>query len=125
SLVFLGIAVVAVVWDRVRGFFPTGGEPIPILDPGLWPWWIGALVAIILLEAVFAIKLYRQRRWNTAMAALNTVLALAFAAWVLILLLRGELINPEFLAFVADAGGEEFDAGDAEAAGNGGIFRIL
>lgn len=125
SLVFLGIAVVAVVWDRVRGFFPTGGEPIPILDPGLWPWWIGALFAIILLEAVFAIKLYRQRRWNTAMAALNTVLALAFAAWVMFLLLRGELINPEFLAFVADAGGEEFAAGDAEAAGNGGIFRIL
>ena len=125
SLVFLGIAAVAVVWDSLRGFFPTGGEPIPILDPQLWPWWIGALFALMVLEAVFAVVLFRLRRWTTTMAVLNTVLALAFAAWVLVLLLRGELVNPEFLAFVADAGGDGFAAGDAGAADNGGIFRIL
>ena len=39
--------------------------------------------------------------------------------------MTGTLINPDFLAFVVDAGGEGFAAGDAEAAGNGGIFRIL
>ncbi|WP_460797038.1 permease prefix domain 1-containing protein [Microbacterium sp. GXF0217] len=125
TLVFLGIAAVAVIWDRVRGFFPTGGDPIAILDPRLWPWWIGALFALIVLEAVFAVVLFRLRRWTTTMALLNTVLALAFSALVLIPLLRGELINPDFLAFVADAGGDGFAAGDAEAAGNGGIFRIL
>lgn len=125
SLVFLGIAAGAVVWDLVRGFFPTGGEPIPILSPGLWPWWIGVLFALIIIEAVFAVALFRLRRWTTAMAVLNTVLALAFAAWALILLLRGELVNPEFLSFVAVAGGDGFAAGNAQAAGNGGIFRIL
>jgi hypothetical protein len=125
SLVFLGIAAVAVVWDATRGFFPTGGEPIAILNPGLWPWWIGALFALMVLEAVFAFSLYAQRRWSIVLAALNTVLALAFAAWVLVLLLGGELVNPEFLSFIAQAGGEEFAAGDAQAAGNGGVFRIL
>lgn len=125
SLVFLGIAAVAVVWDATRGFFPTGGEPIAILNPGLWPWWIGALFALMVLEAVFAFALYAQRRWSIVLAALNTVLALAFAAWVLVLLLGGELVNPEFLSFIAQAGGEEFAAGDAQAAGNGGVFRIL
>ena len=125
SLVFLGIAAVAVVWDATRGFFPTGGEPIAILNPGLWPWWIGALFALMVLEALFAFALYAQRRWSIVLAALNTVLALAFAAWVLVLLLGGELVNPEFLSFIAQAGGEEFAAGDAQAAGNGGVFRIL
>ncbi|WP_243233401.1 permease prefix domain 1-containing protein [Microbacterium sp. CIAB417] len=124
SLVFLGIAVVAVIWDRVRGFFPTGGEPIPILDPALWPWWIGALFVLIAFEAVFAVVIFR-RGWTTALAVVNTVLALAFAAWVLIPLISGDLINPEFLAHIVQAGGEGFAAGDAEAAGNGGIFRIL
>ncbi|MFT4260395.1 hypothetical protein [Microbacterium sp.] len=41
------------------------------------------------------------------------------------LLVRGELVNPEFLAHVAAAGGDGFAAGDAEAAGEGGIFRVL
>lgn len=125
SLVFLGIAAIAVIWDRVRGFFPVDGDPIPILNPQLWPWWIGALFALIVLEAVFAIVLFRRRRWTTALAVLNTVLALVFAAWVLILLLRGELVNPEFLAHIVQAGGDGFALGDAEAAGNGGVFRIL
>lgn len=125
SLVFLGIAVIAIVWDSVRGFFPTGGEPIPILNPQLWPWWIALLFGLIALEAVFAIALFRLRRWTVSMAVLNTLLALAFAAWVLVLLLTGQLVNPDFLAFVEGAGGEGFAAGDAEAAGNGGIFRIL
>lgn len=125
SLVFLGIAAVAVIWDRIRGFFPTGGDPIAILNPQLWQWWISLLFGLIVLEAVFAIVLFRRRRWTTALAVLNTVLALAFAAWVLIPLLRGELVNPEFLAFVADAGGDGFAVGDAGAADNGGIFRIL
>ncbi|MFB7251040.1 permease prefix domain 1-containing protein [Microbacterium sp. NPDC056234] len=125
SLVFLGIAAIAVIWDRVRGFFPTGGDPIPILNPELWPWGIGALFVLIVLEAGFAIALFRQRRWTTTMAVVNTVLALAFAAWVLVLMLRGELVNPDFLAHIVQAGGDGFAAGDAEAAENGGIFRIL
>ncbi|MGF6824036.1 hypothetical protein M2317_002961 [Microbacterium sp. ZKA21] len=125
SLVFLGIAAVAVVWDRIRGFFPTGGDPIAILNPQLWPWWIGALFALIVVEAVFAIALFRRRRWTTTLAVLNTVLALAFAAWVLIPLLRGELVNPDFLAFVTEAGGEKFAEGQAESAENGGLFGIL
>jgi hypothetical protein len=125
SLVFLGIAVGALLWDFFRGFFPTGGDVIPILNPTLWPWTMAVLFAIIALEAAFAIAIYIRGRWTRAMAIINTVLALMFAAWSLGLLIAGQLVNPEFLAFIADAGGDGFAAGDAEAAGNGGIFRIL
>lgn len=125
SLVFLGLAVGALLWDRFRGFVVIDGDALPILDPQLWPWGIGALLLLILAEAVFAIVLYRRRGWTTALAVVNTVLAVAFLAWTLVLLLRGELVNPDFLAHLVAAGGEGFAAGDAEAAGEGGIFRIL
>ena len=125
SLVFLGLAVGALLWDRLRGFVVIEGDALPILNPQLWPWGIGVLFLLIVAEAVFAIVVYRRRGWNTALAVVNTVLAVAFLAWTLVLLVRGELVNPDFLAHIVAAGGEGFAAGDAEAADEGGVFRIL
>ncbi|MFF5625520.1 permease prefix domain 1-containing protein [Microbacterium sp. NPDC012755] len=122
SLVFLGIAAGALLWDRFRGFVP--GEALPILDPALWPWGISVLFALIVAEAVFAVVVFR-RGWSTGLAVVNTVLALAFLAWTLVLLLGGQLVNPDFLSYIVAAGGEGFAAGDAGAAGEGGVFRIL
>ncbi|PRB07807.1 MULTISPECIES: permease prefix domain 1-containing protein [unclassified Microbacterium] len=122
SLVFLGIAAGALLWDRFRGFVP--GEALPILDPALWPWGISVLFALIVAEVVFAVVVFR-RGWSTGLAVVNTVLALAFLAWTLVLLLGGQLVNPDFLSYIVAVGGEGFAAGDAGAAGEGGVFRIL
>ncbi|WP_300265219.1 permease prefix domain 1-containing protein [Microbacterium sp.] len=138
SVVFLAIAVGALLWDRFVGFvFVATGEvdvteglggqttALPILAPGLWPWWITAALILIALEAALAVAVYAGRGWRPSLAVLNTVLAVVFAAGAVYLLVTGQLINPEFLAFIVDAGGDGFAAGDAEAAGEGGIFRIL
>ncbi|MEU4016849.1 permease prefix domain 1-containing protein [Microbacterium sp. NPDC028030] len=125
SLVFLGISVGALLWDRFRGFVVVDGDPVPVLAPSLWPWGIGLLLLLIVAEAVFAVVLYRTRRWTTGLAVANTLLALAFLAWVVILLVTGQLVNPEFLAQIAAAGGEGFAAGQAESAAEGGVFRIV
>ncbi|MDR2322934.1 MAG: hypothetical protein LBE60_14965 [Microbacterium sp.] len=123
SLVFLAIAAGAIVWDRVLGFFPTGGAPIPVLAPTPWPWIV--LFGFIVLEAAFAIVLYARRRWTTALAVVNTALAVAFAAATLTLLVRGELVNPSLLSFIAEAGGEGFAQGQRASAAQGGVFGIL
>lgn len=125
SLVFLGISVGALFWDRFRGFVVVDGTAVPIVDPQLWPWGIGVLFLLIAAEAAFAVVLYRTRRWTTGLAVANTILALAFLAWVVALLLTNQLVNPDFLAQVATAGGEGFAAGQAESAAEGGVFRIL
>ncbi|MCV0336431.1 permease prefix domain 1-containing protein [Microbacterium sp.] len=125
SLVFLGIAIGSLLWDRFRGFVHVDGGALPILNPQLWPWGIGVLLLLIVAEAVFAVVLYRRGRWSTGLAVVNTVLAVAFLAWVLVLLLTGDLVNPEFLAQITAAGGEEFASGQAESADEGGVFRIL
>ena len=83
------------------------------------------MLVLIALEAVFAIVVFVKGRWSVGLAVANTVLALAFLAWALTLLLRGELVNPDFLSHVAAVGGVEFATGDAKAAGEGGTFRIL
>lgn len=101
ALIFLGAAVGAVFWDSILGFFPTGGDPIAILHPALWPWSVGILFALIVAEVLLAIAVYARGRWTTALAVINTALAVAFLAWALTLLVRGDLVNPEFVQFVA------------------------
>lgn len=125
SLVFLGIWVGALFWDRFRGFVQVDADPLPILNPQLWPWAMSLLLLLAVAEAVFAVVLYRTGGWNRVLAVVNTLLGLAFLAWVLVLLLRGELVNPDFLAHIVAAGGEGFAEGQAESADEGGLFRIL
>ncbi|MDP3950029.1 permease prefix domain 1-containing protein [Microbacterium sp.] len=125
SLGFLVIGVGAIFWDRFLGFFPTGADPIPVLNPGLWPWGITILFALIVAEVLLAVAIYASGRWNMLFAWINTALAIAFAVWALTLLARGELINPAFLDFVVSAGGEGFARGDAGTAEQGGLFRVL
>lgn len=99
SLVFLAIAAGALVWDHVIGFVPT--QPgLPFLNPDLWPWWIGGLFVLIALEAALAVVVYLLRGWTWPLAIANTVIALAVAVPALVLLARGELVNPEFFPTV-------------------------
>ena len=100
SIVFLVLGVGAVFWDAFIGFFPTEGAPIAILDPGLWPWGIAFLLALIAAEALLAVVVYARRGWTIGAALINTALAVAFSVWSLILLAQGELLNPEFLSHV-------------------------
>lgn len=125
SLVFLGLAAGAVLWDALRGFVRPDGEALPILDPELWPWWMIALFVLMAAEAALAIGIHRVRRWTVGFAVMNTVLALAFAIPAMYLLLSGQIVNPEFIEFLATdhaAGLAEANAGTRD---QGGIGRVL
>lgn len=109
SLVFVGILIAAVLWDATRGFFPTGGDPIPVLNPGLWPWGMIVLLGIMVADALLAVAVYVRRRWTVGLAVVNTALSIAFAVWAVTLLVQGELLNPEFLQFAFSDNGVEAD----------------
>ena len=100
SIVLLALVAGAVLWDQVAGFVQIDGRPLPILSPALWPWWIAALTAMLVVEIVFELALLRSRRWTPALAVVNAVIALAIAVPLLVLLSRGELLNPVFFATV-------------------------
>lgn len=111
SLVFLGLAAGALLWDRFVGFVLFASDSVdvgvglgwqtssmPILNPGLWPWWITATMVLIGAEALLAIAVYARRGWSSALAVVNTVLAIVFAAGAVHLVVTGQLLNPDFLA---------------------------
>lgn len=104
SLVFLGVMLVAIVWDQVPGFIRINDDPVPVLNPELWPWAMAGLLGLIALEIVFVIALYMRRGWNVTMALVNTALSVLFFSWVITLLVRGELFSAELLNLAVDNG---------------------
>ncbi|MBN9200719.1 MAG: hypothetical protein ABS61_06905 [Microbacterium sp. SCN 70-18] len=95
TLVFLAAAAGAVLWDRFVGFaYADGRGWMPILDPGLWPWWIGGLFVVLVLEALLAVYVYAHGRWTLATAVANVALNAAIVIPVLWLLGQRRLIDP-------------------------------
>ena len=123
SLVFLGLVLAALAWDRLIGLVRLEGEWLPVLHPALWPLWGAVLVAIVLAEAVQAIVLHARGRWSTGLAVMNTALAVLFVSWALTLLGNNRLLNPELLDLLRTAGG--VDAGTMHTLGVILVVSIL
>ena len=104
SLVFLGIAAGAILWDHFVGFVYTPETGwMSFLSPDLWPWYVGALFVLMVFEALLAISVYAKGRWDAGSATINLVLNLTVAGGALWLLSQQQLINPEFFAVVIPA----------------------
>lgn len=114
QLVLLGIAAGALLWDRFIGFVFVATDELnlsadhllgwqvtamPLLNPELWPWWMGVALLILALEAVLAVVIYARRSWNPVLAAVNTVLAVVLAAGAVYLLVADRMLNPAFAVY--------------------------
>ncbi|WP_309127574.1 permease prefix domain 1-containing protein [Microbacterium sp.] len=111
SLVMLAIFAGALLWDRFRGFVPTEGEPISMINPGLWPWGIGALFVLMAAEAAVAMAVHARGRWTSALAWINAAVAVCVLSLGLTALGRGVLFNPEFVDVAITGNGVNSDAG--------------
>lgn len=99
SLVFLGLAVGAIAWDRFVGFVPT--QPgLSFFGHELWPWWALGLLVLLVLEAGYSVALFRSGRVTLPLAWANAVLAVLSMSLLLTALGRGLLLNPDFFATV-------------------------
>lgn len=100
SLVFLVVAAGAILWDTFIGAVYTSEGWVSFLAPGLWPWWIGALLVVMVLEALLAVSVHAKGRWDVGSATVNMFLNLTVAGGALWLLTQQQLINPEFFTTV-------------------------
>jgi HAAS len=100
SLVWLLLAAGAIIWDQTIGFGGWGVDAAPFLNPGLWPWWIGGLLVLMAIEAGIRVIAYLVGRWTIPLAVANALIDLAFAVPAIILLMNGQLLNPEFFPSV-------------------------
>ena len=109
SLVFFVVAAAVIVWDQLVGAVSLNGSWISFLHPDLWPWAIGGLLAVFVVDAVVQIIRYLHGRWTWPLAAINAVLNLVVVVPAIWLLSEGRLLNPEFwLTVIGDDGEKVF-----------------
>ncbi|WP_104160165.1 permease prefix domain 1-containing protein [Arthrobacter sp. ZGTC212] len=79
---FIGL----LLWQKVGSLLFLDGEPVVVLQDGLWDFWLPFIIALLTAKAVFAVVLYASGRWTFVLAAVNAALALMFTVPVLWLL---------------------------------------
>jgi hypothetical protein len=107
SLVFFVVAAAVIVWDQLVGAVYLNGTWISFLSQDLWPWAIGGLLAVFVIDAVVQIVRYLHGRWTWPLASINAALNLIVVVPAIWLLSQGRLLNPEFWLTVIDDDGEK------------------
>lgn len=101
SIVGLGVLIWFLLWQPTyQESFDPGGPTIPILDPALSQFWIPFLVAVLLASIGLEIVKYLRGHWTLLLAAVNTVLSLAFAIPAIWLLRTEQFFDPAFLSAI-------------------------
>lgn len=119
TLAFLLFTVGALVWQQMSSVFDDAdGEPIPVLQPGLWTLWIPVFIGLCALTLVHAVVLYSVGRWTVPLLVTVALLNVVSAGVVIWLLVTGQLLNP---AYFAEFGWDDIFAVD----GVGTIVTIL
>ncbi|WP_238706971.1 permease prefix domain 1-containing protein [Microbacterium lushaniae] len=107
SLVLLGVAAGAVLWDHFVGTAYLAGRGwTSFLAPELWPWLIGGLLVLCACEAILAIRVYAYGRWTARSASVNLLLNALIVVPGVWLLMQGKLVNPTFFASVIPESGD-------------------
>lgn len=97
SIVLLVGMAAYVVWQHFRSpVRDADGTPVPLLDPGLWGFWLPCLIVVLLAGAVLEWLRYRARGWTWGFFTAHAVIDLAFAVPVMVLVASGSLFNPAF-----------------------------
>jgi hypothetical protein len=101
SVIGLGLLAWFLLWQPgYQESFDPGGPSIPILDPALDQFWIPFLVVVVLASIALEIVKHVVGRWTVPIAAVNTVLTLAFAVPVVWLASTDQLLNPTFVSTI-------------------------
>ncbi|BAL87432.1 hypothetical protein AMIS_22120 [Actinoplanes missouriensis 431] len=71
---------------------------VPVLNPDNWSFWWPYLIVVLILEALYAVWLFRKETWNHLVTLVNALLAVLFTAPVVWLLSTDRFFNPEWLS---------------------------
>jgi len=89
----------AIFWQQMFSVFDDAeGNPIPVLDAGLWPVWVPVFIGLAVLTVLHAIVLFRVGRWTVPLLVGAILLIVATIGSMIWLLVTGQLLNPAYFA---------------------------
>ena len=100
TVVVSALTIAAMFWQRGSTLVTDGGAPVAVLDPDNWSFWWPFLIALLAVEAVFAVVVFRRGRWTPTLFGAYAAVQVVFAASTLWLLSQDRFLNPEFVALL-------------------------
>ena len=101
SAVVGALLIVAILWQRDASWLSSaGGEPVPLLNPDQWAFWLPFVIVVIAAGVVLDLVRLWRGRWSVPLAVATTVLDALLVIPFLGLLGAGPMINPAFIAEV-------------------------
>jgi hypothetical protein len=99
----LALLIWTILWQRDHWLITAAdGSLVPALNPALWSVWLPVLLVVLVASVALEVFKYLAGRWTIALAAVNTVLNLAFAGAVLWLAGEDMLLNPAVSAVLPE-----------------------
>lgn len=92
---------------------------VPVLDPANWSLWWPILIALFVLRGFYYVWVFKVGETTRAVAAVNAVLSVAWAAPMIWLLASDRFFNPAYQGFL------ELDGGDFRGYLNNGLIALV
>jgi hypothetical protein len=100
TVVAIAIGLGLLGWQQLAHPIMVNGIGYPLFDAALWSSWLPYFAALLAIEAVFAVVLWRAGGYTWTLAVVNLVLGLAFLLPALKLLQDGVLFDAGLVAAV-------------------------
>jgi hypothetical protein len=97
TAVTVDVALIAfLVYQRAA--FDVDGEQMPILDPGLWSFWIPFMLVTLVASAALSVAIGVRGRATRTQAVAGLAISTAWSGSVILLAVTDQLLNPAFVA---------------------------
>ncbi|MGS0562820.1 permease prefix domain 1-containing protein [Microbacterium aurugineum] len=93
----VGLIVLIFLQRVVSSVRDASGDPVPLIDPDLWLFWIPLVIALFIIQIACTLVLFFRPGWARVLAWLNLVVTGASVLIAGILLLSDQFFNPAFM----------------------------
>lgn len=99
-VVAIAVGLMLLAWQQLARPIVVGGTGYPLFNPELWSFWLPWFAALLVVEAVVAVVLWRAGGYTWTLAIVNVITGLAFLLPAIKLLQDGSLFDPGLTAAV-------------------------
>ncbi|MHB8958689.1 MAG: permease prefix domain 1-containing protein [Candidatus Limnocylindrales bacterium] len=103
-VVSIAVGLALLAWQQLARPIVVDGVGYALFNPDLWSFWLPWFAALLVVEAAFAVVLWRVGGYTWTLAAVNVVTGLAFLLPAVKLLQDGTLFDPGLTAAVDGQG---------------------
>lgn len=100
TVVAIAVGLVLLGWQQVAKPIVIDGTGHPLFNADLWSFWLPYFALLLVIEAIFAVVLWRAGGYTWTLATVNVVTGLAFLLPALKLLQDGVVFDPGLAAAV-------------------------